>query len=174
MGCSRGMDLVDGIGHRVQRGVEPKRDFRGRQIVVDRLGHAHDLHALLEKFVADLLRPIPANRNDGVDAQLLGVGDDLVGDVAHHLLPVFFSPVVERIAAIGGAQNRAAARQNPAHAVERKLKRFLRPDQPVKTIGNADDFPLVFEDGSFGGGANDSVEAGCVPASGGNADTAYV
>jgi hypothetical protein len=54
----------------------------------------------MEKFVADLLRPIPANRNDGVDAQLLRVGDDLVGDVAHDFLPVFFRPVVERIAAI--------------------------------------------------------------------------
>jgi hypothetical protein len=52
----------------VQRRIEPERDFRGRQIVVDRLGHAHDLHALLEKFVADLLRPIPANRNNGVDS----------------------------------------------------------------------------------------------------------
>jgi hypothetical protein len=94
-GC-RGVDLVDGIGHGVQRGVESERDFRGRQIIVDRLGHAHDLRALLKKLVADFLRPIAANRNDGIDAQLLRIGDDLVGDVAHDLVSVFFRPVVEK------------------------------------------------------------------------------
>ena len=69
------------------------------------------------------------------------------GDVAHHLLPIFAEFVTERIAAIRGAQNRAAARQNSAHLVERQLERFFRPDQPVEAVGNADDFPVVFQDG---------------------------
>ena len=44
----------------------------------------------------------------------------------------------------------------------------------VKAIGDADDLPSVLEDGGFGGGANDSIEAGSVPASGADTDTANV
>src|ERR1039458_3979875 len=47
-----------------------------------------------------------------------------------------------------------ALRQNSADPVDRQLKGFFRPDEPVEAIGNADDFPLVFEDGSHGSGAN--------------------
>src|ERR1035437_7673180 len=68
----------------------------------------------------------------------------------------------------------SAARQNSADPVDRQLKGFFRPDEPVEAIGNADDFLLVFEDGSHGSGANHSVEVGSVPASGSNANTAYV
>jgi hypothetical protein len=89
-------------------------------------------------------------------------------------LTVLLGFVTEGIAAIGGAENSAAARQDSADPVEGELKRFLGPDEAVEAIGNADDFPMVFEDGRFGGGANDSIEAGSVSASGGDADTTYM
>ena len=56
-----GVNFIDGVGDGMQRGIESKRDLGRRQIVVDRLGHADNLHALLRKFVADLLRSIAAN-----------------------------------------------------------------------------------------------------------------
>src|SRR5580658_5821129 len=102
----------------------------------------------MKKVVGDRLRAIAANGDDRVDAQLLRVGDDLGGNVTHHFLPVLLGLVVERIAAIGGAEDGAAARQNPAYAVQRKLERFLRPDQPVEAVRNSDDFPLMFENRS--------------------------
>ena len=52
-GC--GMDFVDRVGGGVQRGIEPESDFGGREIVVDGLGNADDVHALLEKVECNLL-----------------------------------------------------------------------------------------------------------------------
>jgi hypothetical protein len=54
-------------------------------------------------------------------------------------------------------------RQNATDMVQGEFERFFRRDQLIESIGNADRFPLVFEDGNFGGGANDSVEAGSIP-----------
>ena len=78
------------------------------------------------------------------------------------------------IAPIGGAQNGAAARQNAADVLERELVGFLRPDQSVETIRNADDLPLVLQEGALDHGANDGVEAGSVASAGADADTANV
>ena len=93
--------------------------------------------------------PSPPMLMIGIDSQLAGIGDDLVGNVANDFLAVFDGPVFERIAAIGGAQNGSAARQNSAHVLEREFEGFLRPDQAVEAIRNADDFPVVFQDGSI-------------------------
>src|SRR5258706_13595943 len=84
----RGVNLVDGVGDGVQRGIETECNLRGREIVVDSLGHADDLHSFLKKFVADLLGSIAADGNNGIDAQLAGVGDDLARNVAGHFLSV--------------------------------------------------------------------------------------
>ena len=96
------------------------------------------------------------------------------GNVAHHFLAMLDFLVVERIAAVGGAEDRSAARQNAADFLEREFEGFFRPDQAVEAIGDADDLPSIFEDGGFGGGADDGVEAGRVSASGGDTDTANV
>src|ERR1700722_1973040 len=122
--------------------------------------------------MADGLRAVASDGDDRVDAQLLRIGDDLIGNVGHDLPLVFFLFVLERIAAIGGAENRSPARQNSTHLVQREFKRFLRPDETVEAIGNADDFPVVFEDSRLSSGANYGVEAGSVPASCSNANTA--
>ena len=105
---------------------------------------------------------------------LARVGDDLVGDVADDFLAVFVGLVVEGIAAVGGAEDRAAAGQNAADVFEGELERFFRPDEAVEAVGDADDLPVVFEDGGLDGGADDGVEAGSVAAPGSDADTANV
>ena len=78
------------------------------------------------------------------------------------------------IAAVGGAENGSATRQNAGNLFDREFERFFRPDEAVEAIGDADDLPSVLKDGSFGGGANDRVEAGSVSASGGDTDAANV
>ena len=130
----------------VTRSVEAECDFGGRKIVVDGLGNAHDLHALVEKFERDGLRALAADADHRIDAQLAGVGDDFIGNIANDFFAVFDGAVFERIAAIGGAQDGAAARQNAADVLEREFVGFLRPDQAVEAVRDADDLPLVFQE----------------------------
>ena len=78
------------------------------------------------------------------------------------------------VAAIRGAENRSAARHDAADFFECQFKGFLREDQAVEAIGDADDLPAILKDGGFRGGADYGVEAGRIAASGANADAANV
>src|SRR5712671_6803140 len=166
------VNLIDGVAHGVQRGVEAECNLCGRKIVVDGLGHTHNLHALLEELVANFLRSIAADGNGGIDAQFARVGHHLIRDVARNLLAVLDHLEMKRFAAVGGAEDRAAAGQDAADFLQREFERLLRPDESVEAVGNADHLPSILEDGGFGGGAYDGVEAGSVSASGGDSDAA--
>jgi hypothetical protein len=96
----------------------------------------------------------------------------VVDGLAHHFLAVLGLFVVERIAAVGGAQNGAAARQDAGDSFERELERLPWPDEAVEAIGDADDLLAMLE--NAGGGAYYGVEAGRVAASGNDADAADV
>jgi hypothetical protein len=165
-----GVNFVERVGDGVQRRVEPERDLGGGKIVVDGLGHADDFQSLLEKLVSDFLRAVATNADDGVDAQLVRVGDDLSGNVARDLVAVDHAFVVKRIAAVGGAEDGASTGQNARNFLERKFESFFRPDEAVEAVRDADDFPAVAQDGGFRSGADDGVETGSVPASGGDAN----
>ena len=41
-----GVNLVEGVGDGVQSGIESESDVGGREIVVDGLGHSHNLQSL--------------------------------------------------------------------------------------------------------------------------------
>src|SRR5258708_29659692 len=121
------MNLVDCVGDGVQGGVETEGDLRGRKIVVDCLRDADDLHSPLKKFVANLLRSVAADGDDGVNAELSGVGDDLSGNIARNFFAVFDGFVVEGIAAVGGAENGATARKDTTDIFLCELECFLWP-----------------------------------------------
>ena len=174
VGLGRGVNLVDGVGSGVQRGIKAESNFGGGKIIVDGLGHAHDLHALLEELLRNGLGPVAADADHGVHSQLAGVGNHLVGNIPNYLDTVLDTFVVERIAAVGGAQDSAPAGQNAAHVFEREFAGPFRPNQPVEAIGNADDLPLVLEDGGLHRGADDRIKAGGVATSGTDADAADV
>ena len=112
--------------------------------------------------------------DDGVNPQLAGVANDFLGDISNDFLAVFDGAVLERIAAVGCPKNRAAARKNPAHVIQLELVRFLRPDQAVEAIRDADDFPLVLQDGTFDRSANHGIEAGGIAATSADPDAADV
>ncbi len=95
-----------------------------------------------------------------------------IGDVADDLDAVFNRLVAEWAATIRGAQDRAATREDAANVLEGEFAQFFRPNEAVETVGNAHDFPLVFEDCGFHGGPNDRVESGGVSAAGTDADSA--
>ena len=50
-------------------------------VVVDRLRHADDLHALVAEALGDRQRAVAADRDHRVDAERLRAGDQLVGAV---------------------------------------------------------------------------------------------
>ncbi len=85
---------------------------------------------------------------------------------------VFGGLVTERIAAVGGAEDGASAGQDAADVFEGEFARAFGPDEPVEAVGDADDLPLIFQDGGLDRGADDRVEAGGVAASGTDADGA--
>src|SRR6266852_1076560 len=99
------MNLVYRIGGGVQRCVKAECHFRRAKIVVDGLGHADDLHALLEKTERDLLRTIASDTDDCINSQLTRVGNDFSRDISDDFLAILHGLVMERIAAVGGAEN---------------------------------------------------------------------
>ena len=141
-----GVNLIHGVGSRGERGIETKSDFSGREVVVNGFGYAHDRHASTEKFECDGLRALAADADYRIDPELAGIGDDFIRNIARDFLAVFDGAVLEGIAAIGGAQDGAAARQNPADVLQREFVGFFRPDQPVEAVRDADDFPLIFQE----------------------------
>ena len=102
------------------------------------------------------------------------VGDYFVRDIANDFFTILDRFVVEGISAIGSAQDRAATRQDAANVFERELAGFFRPDQAIKAVRDADDFPLVFKDGRLDGGADDGVQAGRIATPRADADAADV
>src|SRR6058998_2892462 len=102
----------------------------------------------MKKFEGNFLRAVTPDCDYIIDAQLARVGNNLIGNVAHNFLAVLDGTVAERIAPVGGAENRSATRRN------------------------ADHLPLVFEKSSLDRSANDGVEAGSIAAPGANADAA--
>ena len=74
------------------------------------------------------MRAIASDGNDSIDAQLFGIGQNVRGDVADHLLTIFQRLVLKWITAVGCAQNGSTARQDAAHMLERQFEGFFRPD----------------------------------------------
>src|SRR5580704_18081688 len=146
---SCGVDFVDCVGRRYQGCIETECDLGGGEIVVDGLGHAYNVHALLEKLQCDFLRTVAADTDHGIDSQLARVGDDLIRNIADDFRAVLDGAVVEGVAAIRSSEDGAAAGQNSADVVEGERTRFLRPDQAIEAIGNADHPPVVFENRGF-------------------------
>ena len=64
----RGVQPVDRVGRDLHGGVEAEGEVGRRQVVVDRLRHTDDLHAVTRKLVRDAERVFAADRDDRVDA----------------------------------------------------------------------------------------------------------
>jgi hypothetical protein len=114
------------------------------------------------------MRAVAADGEDGVDTQFFRVGEHLPGNIAGVFLAILESGLVLKgIAAVGGTEDGAAA-----YASEREFTGPLGPDETIEAIGDADDFPMVLENGGLDRGPNDGVEAGRVAAPGADANAA--
>ena len=65
--------------------------------------------------------------------------------ILDHGFAVLFDGEFEGIPAIGGSENRPAARENSADGFERELVGLFGPDEPVEAVRDADDAPAVFQ-----------------------------
>src|SRR5436309_1100474 len=169
-----GVQFVDGVGCGLQGSVEAERYFGGRKVIVDCFGYAHQLHAFAKQLEGDGHRAVASDGYECVNAQFPHVDNDFIGNIAHNFLTVSSTAIPEGVTAIGGPQNRATAGKYAAHILEREFVGFLRADQAIEAIGNADHLPFVLEKGALDRSADDGVEAGRIAASGADADTADV
>jgi hypothetical protein len=169
-----GMYFVDGVGCRVQRGIEAKCDFGGGKVFVNSFGDANDFHYFAMKIVGNFRRTVAVDGDDDVHPEFRGIGDDFVGDIADCFLAVLDRLVAEGTAAIGDSEEGAAVQQNAADAFQGKFARALGPDDAIEKVGDADHLPLILEDGGFYGGANDGVETRCATAPGADSYAMHV
>ena len=110
---------VDRLGGDVQRGVEPERHIGGAEIVVDRLRHADHVDAVAVEPVGDAERVLAADRDQPVESRSRSV----CADPLHAVLAL----VRVRPRA---AEDRPAARQDPARRLDRQLARTTSSSTP--------------------------------------------
>ena len=164
MAFGGGVQAVNGIGGDVQGGVKAKGNLGGGEVVVNRLGHADDMQALAPEIAGDAQRAVSPNDDQSIQAQAAAVLQAEPGIVAGHFLPVFHPAVGKWIAAVGGAENRSATRQDSAHRIQRQFTASIRPDEPIEAVGNPQDTPAVNVDGCFYDPANHGVQTGAISA----------
>ena len=150
----RGVEAVDRAHRDVDGGVEAEGVVGGAQVVVDRLRHADDVEALLVEPRRDAQRVLAADRDQAVDAIALE-------RLAHALDAAL---LLDRVGP-RRAEDRSAARQDPAHVgdLERPRDALERPPPPVAV---ADELVAVLADALADDRADDRVEAGTVAAAG--------
>ena len=174
MRLRRGVDLVDGFGSGVQRGIETEGHFGGAEVVVNGLGHANHRQATAMQIQSDLLRAVTAHHDERVQAQSTGVVEHALREIAHDFLPVLGQLVLERIAAVGGTEDGSTPRQNAADALRIQPYRLLGPDQPVKTVADADHLPSVFLHRTPYRRPDHRVQSGTIATASANADGVYL
>jgi hypothetical protein len=143
---------------------KPKVTSVGVEIVVDGFGDADNVDALVKEIARNVLRAVAAGDDHGVDTETPGVLHTQGRVIANDFLAVLHGFVGKMVAAIGGAKNCAATRQNAADGFFREFLSALGPDEPIKAVADADDAYSVLVDSGANNGANGSVESGSVAA----------
>jgi len=154
-----GVQPVDRFGRDGDRGVEAEGVVGGAQVVVDRLGHAHDADAVVGQALRDAEGVLAADRDQRVDAL---VGQDLLDllDAALDLVRV----------GARGPQDGAAAGEDVLDVVE--AERAAVPGQrAVPAVAEAHEVPAVHLDALAHHGADHRVESRAVAAAGQHTDT---
>ena len=158
MAVAGGVQPVDGLHRDAHSGVEAEGVVGRIEVVVDGLRHADDPDAGPGQPGGHAQRVLAADRDQGVDAELLEVGD-------HPGLAA-----LERVRiGPGGAEDRAAAGQDAADPVQVERHR-VRLEHPAPAVLEPDDLVTVLGDPLADHRADDGVQAGAVPAAGEDSD----
>src|SRR5262249_17178494 len=122
-----------------------------------------DRNAAVVEAVGDRQRAVAADDDQRIESHLVEHLDDAIRVVAN----AFRSGdrVRERVAAVGGAENRSTKTQDAGHVPGRQSPRSPRFDEPVEAVFEADALDARVRC-ALDDGANDGVEARRVAAAG--------
>ena len=158
-----GVQLVDGLHRRGDRGVEAEGRDRAADVVVDRLGTPTMRMPFSNRLLGDGQRPVATDGDERLDAQVARVVEQLVGAVDLEVAPVVLEHRIgERIAAVGRAQDGAAQVGDAAHAVARHRHHLVLAQQSHVAALDAQHVPAAVEGREYRG-TNDGVEARASP-----------
>ena len=109
MAGSSGDQFVDGLGANLHSGLEAEGVVGGGEVVVDGLGHAHDIEAFLCQTEGDALGAVATNVDDSVNTHILELAEHLVAAVngGPGAVAVAHGPG-EGAALVGGAEDGAS------------------------------------------------------------------
>src|SRR5207249_2615770 len=134
--------------------LEAERVVGAGEVVVDRLGNPDHIDAVVRQALGDAERVLAADRDQAVEAMLL--------ERRAHVLESAFLLVGIRAR---GAEDGAAAVEDPARGLVREVDRIARHDAGP-AVAEADELVVVGVEALADHSADDSVEAGAVAAAG--------
>ena len=154
VGLAGGAQPVDCLGGDLHGGVEAEGVVRGVEVVVDGLGHAHDLEAGVGEPLCGGQGALAADGDDGVDPEPVHVGFDDLGTAA----------VLKRVGA-GRAQDGAALLGD---AADHGAGNFddVALDNAAPAVLESYELLAVDRDAFEDGATDDGVQAGAVSAAG--------
>ena len=167
-----GVQPVEGVGGAGHGRIEAEGEGGAAEVVVDRLGHAHDRHAVLVELLGDGERAVAADADQPPDAELpqrVGRLGEQIGIDAH---PLTHADEGGEPALVGGAEDRAALEEDAGGVLRRERHVGDGLDEPLIAAEEAE--AVVAEPvGGLGGGPDDGVESGAVAAAGEDADRGF-
>ena len=116
---------------------------------------------------------IAAQNQQGIKLEMLDTLDYFIGDINGHFLASADHFAGIGISAIGCPQNRATARQDSAHILERQRDDPLLFNEPIIAVTNTDYFISILMDRSLDCGTNDCIESRSIATACENADSLY-
>ena len=165
-----GVDAVDDIGGNVHGGVEAEGHVGAVDIVIDGLGQADDVQALLREQVCGFVGAIAAQAQQAVQLGfLVGLfhGGDFINVVVLHHAHHFKGGAL-------GAQNGAAQRQDAAEVVLTHLF-VIAVDETAVAVQDAHDLHILAHAGiqRFGYAADGGVQTRTITAGGQDSNTFF-
>jgi hypothetical protein len=154
----RAVKAIDRVGRHLHGGAEADRVVGARDIVVDRLRDADDLHALLGELGGRPERSLAADRHEPVHLKIVQRGSDALGSFG----------LTHGVDA-GAAQDRPAAMQDAADRVAVELDGLTLHD-PEPAVAEPDTFVTEDADRLADDAADRGVEAGAIAPAGEDAD----
>src|ERR1700729_2313385 len=163
----RGVQPVDGLHRDVHGGVEPEGVVGRAQVVVDGLGYAHDLDALVVQPRGTPQGVLPTDRDQRADAQAVQV----IGDPRYPGATAAGRGVGQRIRS-RRAEDRAAERQDAADGLHVQ-RDGVALQRAAPAVPEPDEFVIELLRSAADDGADDRVQPGAVTATGENSDSHY-
>ena len=164
-----GVEPVEGLGGHGQGGVEAEGLVAAPQVVVDRLGDPDRPDPVAGQLAGDALAALAADHDQGVDAEPLGVGGQLLvgGGVAD---PLAVDPHGREVALVAGPEDGPTPVQQPADRRAVQGPGAGPADQPLEPLLDAVDGPAVVDLGRADHRPDDGVEPRCVATAGEHPD----